>query len=87
MKVWISKYALTKGIYETDGEICTSINENMFYSPSAGYFHNHPAGIDEWHMTKGSAIRTAEQMRIKKIASLKKQIEKLENLDFERSAS
>lgn len=83
MKVYIAKYVLTSGIFEADGEVCTKIDENMFDAGKQGYFHNHPAGIDEWHMTRESAIRTADQMRQKKIASLEEQIEKLKNMKFE----
>ena len=37
----------------------------------------------EWHRTKEAALVRAEKMRQKKIASLKKQIEKLERMKFE----
>ena len=36
----------------------------------------------EWHRTKEAAIAKAEEMRQKKIAGLKKQIERLEKLEF-----
>lgn len=41
------------------------------------YFHGN-----EWHKSRESAIAKAEEMRKKKIASLKKQIEKLEKMEF-----
>lgn len=67
MKVWITKYALTRGIIETD-------NLNDCYS-GKGY---------SWiHYDKEAAIQKSEEMRQKKIASLKKQIEKLEEMRFE----
>ena len=37
---------------------------------------------DECHLSKECAIQKAEEMRQKKIASLKKQIEKLEGMRF-----
>ena len=76
MKVYITKYALTRGILETDGatvEGIPSMAETNF-----GYFHG-----DDWHETKEEAIKRAEEMRTKKIASLRKQIEKLEALKFD----
>ena len=67
MKVWITKYALTRGIIETE-------NLNNCYSGKEY----------SWiHYDKNSAIQKAEEMRQKKIASLKKQIEKLERMRFE----
>ena len=83
MKVYITKYALTQGIFEVEGEVCGGIFGRMFDAEKNGYFHNHPYGIDEWHRTRASAVRTAEQMRQKKIASLEKQIEKLKKMKFE----
>lgn len=44
------------------------------------YYHGKG---DEWHETKESAIAKAEEIRKKKINSLKKQIEKLEKMKFE----
>ena len=80
MKVWITKYALTKGILEIE---CVKIGDagvrevgNSFPT----YYHGEG---NEWHRTKESAIKKAEEMRQKKIESLKKQIEKLEKMRFE----
>lgn len=38
----------------------------------------------DWHETKEEAIQQATKMRNAKIASLKKQIEKLEKLNFDK---
>lgn len=83
MKVWITKYALTKGMSEVDLDkvVGAHINgENLYYR-----VNGFPIGYikGEWHTEKSNAIAKAEEMRTKKIASLKKQIEKLENLNFE----
>lgn len=78
MKAWITKYALTKGILEKEVRDCgdgmAEESENHFPT----YYH----GTD-WHKDKQSAIAKAEEMRKKKIASLKKQIEKLEKMNFD----
>lgn len=78
MKVWITKYALTKGILEKEVEDCGDgmIKEKESHFPT--YYHG-----TEWHSEKQSAIEKAEEMRKKKIASLKKQMEKLERMKFD----
>ena len=80
MKVWITKYALTGGIIEAEGE------PYGFEWVSASWdngFWRSVFGQGEWFDTKERAIAKAEEMRQKKIASLKKQIEKLEEMRFE----
>ena len=78
MKVYITRYALSTGIIETDdAEICSNISEDMISSKKYGYFHGN-----DWHKKKEDAVLRAEVMRIKKIESLKKQIEKLDKMKF-----
>lgn len=78
MKAWITKYALTKGILEKEVEDCRDgmVRESERHFPT--YYH----GTD-WHTDKKSAIAKAEEMRKNKISSLKKQIEKLERMEFD----
>jgi len=85
-KIWVTKYALTTGIFEVEAEVekREKRNEGMAVVPNdfksgtyPRYFHGK-----EWHLTKESAMKQAEEMRTKKIASLQKQIGKLENLKF-----
>lgn len=88
MKVWITKYALTQGIEEIDsnqvkefevtdtGYLC--FRRNGKYSYTTELYSQK-----EWNQTKEFAIKKAEEMRQKKIASLKKQIDKLERMRFE----
>lgn len=86
IKAWITKYALTDGVFEIEAElsnvsdnmICEKRKDNSFYSNR--YFHGEGK---EWHRTKESALQKAEQMRIKKIENLKKQIAKFEKMKFE----
>ena len=80
MKVWITKYALTKGIIETEGEVSDDFPDILDAKGIVNYLHGEGK---EWHMTKESAVQKAEEMRQKKIASLKKQIDKLERMRFE----
>lgn len=77
MKIYVTKYALTAGIKEcegtVDGNTATVKNESWGYT----YFHK-----GEWHMASDSAAKKAEEMRLAKIASLRKQIAKLEATKF-----
>jgi len=79
VNVFISKYALTRGIYEEKGAI-SKIDEFRFYAKDS--FHDG-FSKDEWHKTRGEAVARAEEMRKKKLASLHKQISKLEALKFD----
>lgn len=78
-KVFITKYALTKGIKEIEADIIRSRfgNEEYVIDDSYSYFLRKDAFTD-----KSEALKKAEEMKIRKIASLRKQIEKLEKLSF-----
>lgn len=80
MKVWITKYALTKGVFEINAEICEDTQESMIEEVGAGwltYYHK-----PHWWPSKESALLRAEQMRNAKIKSLQKQITKLDKMTF-----
>lgn len=74
MKLWISKYALSKGIKECDMRVVGGWACSM----SGAYYKLWR----DAHETKEQAISAAEEMRIKKIESIKKQIAKLEKMTF-----
>ncbi|MDE5526641.1 hypothetical protein [Elizabethkingia meningoseptica] len=73
---YITKYALTKGIIEKE---CLLTSNDMIRTTDEypQYFH-----VNEWFASKEDAIERAEQMRIKKLQSLNKQVNKLTNLKF-----
>jgi len=78
--VYVTKYALTAGIQER-----TLANVNGKHAE----VHRLPGEIGlilfwkpDWHETRKAAVARAEVMRKKKLASLKKQIAKLEALSF-----
>lgn len=78
IKAWITKWALTKGIILTGrAEVCADINPGMLDAGALGYHHGH-----DWHRTEAAAVKRAEEMRIAKVASLKKQIAKLKAKRF-----
>ncbi len=79
---WISKYALSGGITRIECEEPTAEHPNMLCDKSSGYRnYYHDEGRD-WHRTPEAASARAETMRVAKIASLKKQIAKVEKLTF-----
>ena len=79
LDAYISKYALTAGIRTETVETCTSGSGAVFrVTPSWSTYY--PKGT--WHRTREEAVAKAEAMRVKKIASLKKQIAALEVLKF-----
>ena len=75
--VWITKYALTTGISESDATQCAD-NAVSWHRNGYMYWYRKP----DWHLTKEEALARAEQMRVAKIASIKKSIAKLEALKF-----
>jgi len=83
-KVFITKYALTKGIKEC--EAIAAENMDVIVIPkNIGYVNPHDLYYykGQWHKTKELAIKRAEEMRVKKIKSLKKYIKRLEKKKFE----
>ncbi len=84
MKVWITKYALTRGIDESEAEICSSVSDEMIKVLAIrgtltydNYFHK-----PYWYSSREAAVMHANAMRAAKLASLKKKISKLEKLEF-----
>lgn len=75
MKAYVTKYALSNGIEEVNGEIY----DDIYFKVKGFYFL---FGEGEWFKTKEDAIKKVEEMRIKKIKYLEKQIERLKNKKF-----
>ena len=76
MKIWNTKYALTRGIVEQEA---IQVSMTTVKNGVASYLHGEGK---EWHRTNKSAVARAEDMRNKKIDSLKKQLATLESLRF-----
>mgnify|MGYP001618935395 CR=1 FL=1 len=81
MKVFITKYALTKGILERDVEVCSDMSDDMVHVIDNIYCGEYYRG-NEWHVSKDNAIAKSEDMKQKRIISLNKQIVKLSKLKF-----
>jgi hypothetical protein len=79
MKVWITKFALTRGVLECetvagwkaeeDGS-CTVVSENSWHN-SEHFYGN------DWHLNKCDAIHRVKKMIDAKRKSIKKQLDKL----------
>ena len=80
MKVWITKYAMTSGVFTVEG---ASVGQAMCAVRTKGrgpfpvYYHGN-----DWHTDEAKAIERFNQMKQKKITSLKKQLAKVEALEF-----
>lgn len=80
--VFVSKYALA-------GEIVTREvweNGDGWVVERGKYFNSFKVGRDA-HLTADEAIAAAKEARAKKVASLKKQIAKLEKRDFAKEVT
>lgn len=79
-RAWVTKYALTRGVFEIAAELCDAdiemISDN---SRRCRYYHGEDR---DWHRTLEGAQAKAHAMRNAKIASLKKQLKKLESMTF-----
>lgn len=81
MKVFITKYALTVGIFQVDAEIHGG-SSNMISCKRGGAFSTEFFHGKDWHCTAEKAVERAEEMRAAKIKSLEKQITKLKGMTF-----
>ena len=82
---WVTKYALTTGVEELSAEVPKSEYSNpdgkmikVMNTKYSIYYHGK-----DWHRTPEAALARAEEMRIAKLASLRKKIAKLEAMKFE----
>jgi len=74
VKVYITKYCLTQGIKEYDGEAVG----DKFITEQSAFIYNS----DEFFTSHSEAKKDAEYRRNKKIQQLQKQIEKLKEMTF-----
>ena len=78
--VWITKYALTKGVFVGRAKVMP--RETIAVEPSIGpgfsYFHRN-----EWHQSKEAADARVREMAISRIVSLKKKLAAVEKIAAE----
>lgn len=78
--VFITKYALTRGIVEAKVKAIFADDtavEVVWSSAASHYFHGK-----DWHRTFGAAAEQANKMREAKLKSLRRQIDTLAALGF-----
>ena len=85
MKFFLSKYALTGGIKEAEGKVVKESTGDTVYAKLDGYYSLFTFG-KEAHETREAAVEAAEFLRARKLASLRRQIAKIEELDFSKEA-
>lgn len=74
---YVTKYALTQGILKVQGRISSVADTMMCFRWNGWETAVHG---NDWHETLDAAQKHAESMRLKKLASVKKQLAKLEQL-------
>lgn len=79
MKAWITKYALTQGIFVKEAEINLAPDSRMITIKSISYRKEYYCKPD-WYETEAEARANAEDRRQAKLCSLKKQIDYIEKL-------
>lgn len=81
MKAYITKYALTDGIEEAEGEL--SPEGNLFKRNGLDWFWSPYVRKPDWHETREDAVKRANEMRDKAIKSAEKKLSKLRKMRFE----
>ena len=80
MKVFVTKYALTTGIFQSQEGKQVGYKYFSEYTPQSGGACRLFLGEQHYCLTMAGALVAADLMRTKKIESLKKQIAKLGTL-------
>lgn len=73
MKAYITKWVLTRGIIEVEGELTLRggfRTDVMYYQ------------CGEWYIDRDDAVQRAEQLRRAKLKSLRRAIDRIKSLDF-----
>ena len=87
MKVFISKWALTGGIKEAGGGIVRGSSGTEYFKQACGGAAGQLLTVGkDVHKTREAAVDAAEFLRARKLASLRRQIAKIEELDFSKEA-
>ncbi|MFP1808905.1 hypothetical protein [Lonsdalea quercina] len=78
---YVTKYALTVGIIAVQGRIADT-SPNMLCYITDDWRYTQYAHGKEWHDNLADAIADCERRRKAKLASIEKQRQKLEKLEF-----
>lgn len=81
-RVWITKYALTKGIFElADVEQAVEISDGMIVETTGSYRNRYHGEGREWHRTCESAVTKVMEMIAAKRKSVAAALAKLDKLE------
>ena len=84
MKAYITKYALTTGIQERDGEVSKEYPNAFKATKLDGeWFQTTTYWKPHWHTNRINAVLRARDMQAKAIKSAKKKLAKLRKMMFE----
>ena len=78
---YVTRYALSTGIRQITA-VQSGNFHNMVHEEGRRHINYHGEGKD-WHRTWNGAVKRAEEMRRAKLASLRKQMKKIEGLTLE----
>lgn len=77
--IYVTKYALTQGILEFQAEVKAGM---ALVTNSAGYKQYYHCLNRDWHQTRERALKYVEEMKTLKVASLERQIKRIQALTF-----
>lgn len=80
--IWVTKYALTDGVRKFEVPAGDVDDRMVVIRPQSLHemtWYVHGKGRD-WHQSEEEALKRAEVMRVDKIASAERQIQRLRNL-------
>lgn len=81
-KMFVTKYAMSDGIQELEGE--WDEKDPEFFRVASGYFTQYFHGEGrEFHKTRESAVKVANAMKSKRIKSLEKSLAAAKSMTFE----
>lgn len=80
VKMWVTKYALTQGIYEAKGKLVGHQKDTFMTKTSYG--KEYLRAGEYWRL-KEQAIEQATTSRVLRMCALRKEIDSLKKLRFE----
>ena len=83
MKIYVTRYALTRGILEYEGKVSEAYPNMAICESADGLNREEAFHGNDWHRTLDEARKRARTMRQNKINSLRVSIQKLSSLTFE----
>lgn len=81
MKVYITKWALTKGVLVANAELDVRSQEHVVVRGAVPW-QDFRFGLGDWHTDRDKAEARASTMRDRKVAELEKQAAKLRETNF-----